>query len=644
MKNGIRQKIVLLTIAPTLTLAFLLCAFFINVRFENIHTMQYTTAYRAIHALLPPVETALYIHQKKLADRTLNSIQNSYPTITGISVFDSNGDKVASTAPKQALVKPAYIRTLNNHIPKKLSTVIGKKKILFISAVTSLRINHFRAFLPTDLKHLLTPPKHALMGYLVVAMSYDQVHKAERQSAIAMILISLVGLFISILFGFSLGRDVSRPLIHMSEVVNKIKEGDLDARVNIDTDAELEMLKTGINTMARALSNVQSDMKLKIKQATQAKSQFIANMSHEIRTPLNAIVGYTNLLKDKSLTSQQSEYLSVIQRSADHLLLIINDILDFEKIGAGKLDLNLEQMSLTEVIDDVVTMLKPEMDAKSIQLSLNHDKVLPPQIVADGFRLKQILTNLLNNAIKFTPQGRIDITTTLISTTEEAFTIEVSIQDSGIGLSAEAQATLFESFTQADASTTRKYGGSGLGLAISKALVEKMSGKIGVESEPEQGACFTFSFVAERPAISDQASKAKHPLSDREDMLPSLSILAVDDNDTNLHLIDVLLKNLGVKAQVATCGADAVKLAKENEFDIILMDLQMPEMDGFEATKLIRTHTEKPVIIALTADITASQCEALTTAGFNGYQLKPINPEELKNLILNQMKDTQSHE
>lgn len=423
-------------------------------------------------------------------------------------------------------------------------------------------------------------------------------------------------------------------LLYARLVVQKVNKEQL-ILFAIEDITEQKVLATQLieaKIFAERATFIAEEQKEAAENATRAKQQFLANMSHEIRTPMNSIIGFTKVVLKTDLTAKQKEYLTAIQMSGDALIVLINDILDLAKVESGKMTFEQIPFNMTTSLSNMIHLFDTKAQEKNIRLTLEHDPKIPEVLLGDPIRLHQIVLNLLSNAVKFTMQGSINVSAHLLEENDEVAKIEISVKDTGVGIDAHNINTIFDNFQQASIETSRKYGGTGLGLAIAKQLVEQQNGSIHVKSIIDKGS--TFSFILNFKKTNEIAALESVGIELDHD-IKHINVLVVEDMPLNQLLIKTLLDDFGFDRDIVDNGKIAIERLKTKSYDIILMDLQMPEMNGFEATEYIRnTLRSRTPIIALTADVTSADLAKSSAVGMDDYVAKPIDEKVLYQKII----------
>jgi signal transduction histidine kinase/DNA-binding NarL/FixJ family response regulator/HPt (histidine-containing phosphotransfer) domain-containing protein len=409
----------------------------------------------------------------------------------------------------------------------------------------------------------------------------------------------------------------------------------LTARLNHDPELG-DYIDGSLIDISERIEREQADKQRQIAEAaTQAKSEFLANMSHEIRTPMNAIVGFSKLALESSLDRKQHEYVTSISKAAETLLTLVSDVLDFSKIEAGKLVLETRPFKLADTLSEVERLFRTEVRRRGLSFKIEDRTSEHPGfpedgvLIGDALRLQQVLVNLIGNAVKFTEDGGIVLGAEVIAANHGQLVLNLSVSDTGIGIPEEQLARLFESFEQAETSTTRRYGGTGLGLTISERLVDLMGGEIHVSSTVGEGSCFQFTLITSIPDAMELRQSERSERRAGDISLSGRRILVAEDNPINQQLALEFLQRRGAEVHIAENGRAAVKRATESEYDAILMDIHMPELDGLEAAAILRQQSLDVPIIAVSADALSESKAAAVDAGCNAYVTKPIDFDTL---------------
>lgn len=783
----LRTQIFSIVLIPTLVVSVCLAAYFLLTRVNDLDEQYQERGESLLLKYAPITQHALKLPQ---SENTLNLIAQAIlnePSVRAASIYDHNSSLIIHAGPSMFPIesdkRQKYQLPLTlSPSPQRFVAPIGRDLLSLI---------HLS---PSRSEGSLERPENQPFAWLEIELSPTPQLLKKYQSLVNTTAFILLCLALTGYFALRVSAFITSPLEKITHAIARIKEGQLSTRVKAKASGELEMLASGINSMTESLQSAREEMQNSIDQATEdlrstletieiqnieldmarkeaveasrVKSEFLANMSHEIRTPLNGIIGFTNLLLKSQIDSRQSDYLVTIQKSSESLLAIINDILDFSKIEAGKLSLDQTPVNIRETLEEVLSMLAPMAQDKCLEQALLIYSDVPKTILGDPLRIKQVVTNLVNNAVKFSENNAIIVRAMLEDEKKGKSILKISVSDAGIGLSEEAQKHLFQAFHQSDSSNIRRFQGTGLGLAISRHLVEMMGGEIGVESYLGDGSTFWFTIradiderqgeqlrlqplshlnvaiydsnptvclgtlhllnewaiettqftliddlinhvenddkthfdiaiigldfddiknknllntisicnkssdtkflllansahlsgpsfleqyadcILQKPTPSARLHQAIADLSEtkiknsyKEISAPQKKpvALAVDDNPANLKLIAALLDDLDIEVDACESAEKAISLFKKNQYGLIFMDIQMPIMDGVEATQVIReiepSNRKRTPIIALTAHAMASEKVQLLRSGMDDYLTKPITTSQLQHAI-----------
>ncbi|EHA3189859.1 two-component sensor histidine kinase BarA [Salmonella enterica subsp. enterica serovar Heidelberg] len=778
---SLRARMMILILAPTVLIGLLLSIFFVMHRYNDLQRQLEDAGASIIEPLAVSSEYGMNLQNRESIGQLISVLHRRHSDIVrAISVYDDHNRLFVTS---NFHLDPSQMQLpAGAPFPRRLSVDRHGDIMILRTPIIS------ESYSPDESAIADAKNTKNMLGYVALELDLKSVRLQQYKEIFISSVMMLFCIGIALIFGWRLMRDVTGPIRNMVNTVDRIRRGQLDSRVEGFMLGELDMLKNGINSMAMSLAAYHEEMQHNIDQATsdlretleqmeiqnveldlakkraqeaaRIKSEFLANMSHELRTPLNGVIGFTRLTLKTELNPTQRDHLNTIERSANNLLAIINDVLDFSKLEAGKLILESIPFPLRNTLDEVVTLLAHSSHDKGLELTLNIKNDVPDNVIGDPLRLQQVITNLVGNAIKFTESGNIDILVEKRALSNTKVQIEVQIRDTGIGIPERDQSRLFQAFRQADASISRRHGGTGLGLVITQKLVNEMGGDISFHSQPNRGSTFWFhinldlnpNVIIDGPSTACLAGKRlayiepnataaqctldllsdtpveviysptfsalplahydimilsvpvtfREPLTMQHErlakaasmtdflllalpchaqinaeklkqggaaacllkpltstrLLPALTeycqlnhhpepllmdtskitmtVMAVDDNPANLKLIGALLEDKVQHVELCDSGHQAVDRAKQMQFDLILMDIQMPDMDGIRACELIHQlpHQQQTPVIAVTAHAMAGQKEKLLSAGMNDYLAKPIEEEKLHNLLL----------
>ncbi|MGD1808144.1 ATP-binding protein [Dapis sp. BLCC M126] len=569
-----------------------------------------------------------------------------------IFIVERNGNIVASSTQEQPFQSQGEDLVRLNATNSQIPTIQETANYLqnHFGDLNKIQKSQHLEFIINDKRHFLqvTPfedPKAKGLDWLIVVIIPEADFMAQiNQNTRTTIILCMIALIIAAAIGILTARWVTRPLIALNQAAKDIAQGKWERTVHFERDDELGELAQSFNSMAgqlkesfQALEKTNAELvvaKEKAEVANQAKSRFIANMSHELRTPLNAILGFTQIMtRSRTLPRDYQENFAIISRSGEHLLTLINNVLEFSKIEAGKITLNEKNFDLYQLLDDIHDMFQLKADGKRLQLLLEREETMPRYLRTDQVKLRQVLINLLNNAIKFTEVGGVTLRATPIETPDssEFKRISFAVEDTGVGIAPEELDKLFEAFVQTETGKQAQEG-TGLGLPISRKFVELMGGDIQVTSQVGKGTTFSFEIQVEEVASEAVGSqKPKRRVIALAPDQPRYRILIVDDKILNRQLLVKLLNPLGFELKEASNGKEAIEIFESWQPHLIWMDMRIPVIDGYEATKKIKATTEgqATAIIALTASVLEEEKGGILSAGCNAFMRQPFREEDI---------------
>ena len=625
-KNSISLK----TITPSL--AIFIIAVIANAAFLNKYTSSLAFDSAKHHASEMAESFSISIEADPSTAniiRTTNSL-GTFVDINNLYIIDKSKNLLLSSS--------------NNYYTKKsLASVKDIQLIELLNTAITTNNNHFYLSSHDNyvyIYHFIVNSSNSLSFkklILVIDINANTVTTAFSSFQNALLTMFILSIIVSMAaFFYRINSIVIKPLKQLLHSIYKNKDTNEPVTCDYQSDDEVGELVSTYNKMiknehSRLLELIQA--KELSESASRSKSHFLSTMSHEIRTPMNGVIGGCAFLEDTDLSSEQKKHISMIQQSSQQLLSLVNNVLDFSKIESGKLELEHKPLSLIKIINHATSLFKKDIESKGIKLDFLRPDETIPNLIGDQTRLNQIIFNLVSNAVKFTIDGGITIYFTDTKKNNDTFEFTLVIKDTGIGIDNKNSSNLFESFTQEDTSTTRKFGGSGLGLAICKQLTELMGGEIWLTSKVGEGTEFHIKLKLE--IYDKELEEDNNPIIKKKAAFNSVSkILIVEDTLVNQIIARAILEGVGHRVTMANDGAEAVTIAKNESFDLILMDCFMPVMDGYEATRQIRefeTDNNQPLtpIIAVTADASEDNIQKCTDSGMNDLVLKPYEPDVL---------------
>ncbi|WNF54152.1 ATP-binding protein [Pseudomonas sp. SG20052] len=620
----INTRTQIISLGPALLLTLLLISFFTFVRIQDLRQELNHTGQLIANQLAPATEYGVISGNNEVLESLLKATLAT-PNVRFLEVQDSaNRILVYVEQPSETHARSHQVEVFQ--APVRLQRIALNNDFFQGSNVAN------------------TAPPEDYLGRVIVGLSNDAFSQRQQEILFKAGILALFALLLTFLVARRLAGSLSQPIRDIGHAVKAIQEGDYKTPLPIVDDTELGALSQHINNLAQGLEQASREQQQAMAQliqtreeaekANNAKSDFLAMMSHELRTPMNGVLGMLQLLETTDMTEEQIEYAALASESTEHLLKVINDILDFSRIERSELELEHIPFNLADLISSCAQSFQHSAAQRGLDLALAiPEDMRALQVQGDPTRIRQILVNLVGNALKFTEQGRVSIEPQWQSLDHELLWFTCTVRDSGIGISAESLELMFNAFQQADSSISRRYGGTGLGLPIARTLAERMGGTLRAQSEEGRGSVFTLEIPL---ALYKQSLPELKPRTQSGDGHgEGRNVLLVEDNPVNQTVIEAMLRSLGFTVSVATDGAQAVQSAKSLIFEAILMDCRLPIIDGYEATRQIRLLpgcADLP-IIALTANALQGDREACLSAGMNDYLAKPFKRTDLQQIL-----------
>ena len=663
-KRSLKDWVIILTIIPTTLIGFGLASYFSYSRSVELNDFLEQRAQSIIEPIaIASKEPLLNKNRDKLRQLIGFTHRNQSNIVKSIVIF---------TEDNQVFVTSAYHGDTNlmrlkagEELPHHTNIQTLSDYMIFRSPIIDENYNSqtspkTKTIANSQYNYTSSNSKPVIIGYIAMQIDKSQLNFQQQSQFIIAFAFALLGSLLSAILAMRLIKKVTKPINSMVLAIERIREGKLESRVSGQLIGELNFLKNGINAMAQSLDSYQNEMQASIDQATidlresleqfeiqnvelsiskrkaqeanRVKSEFLANMSHELRTPLNGVIGFTRQVLKTPLSENQRDYLQTIDRSANNLLTIINDILDFSKLDAGKMVTENIPFSLRESIDETLTLLAPSAHKKNIELSINVPQTLPDSLVGDTMRIKQIITNLVSNAIKFTPQGSVSIDIVSEVVNQNSIKLKVIVTDTGIGMTSNQQRTIFDAFTQADQSITRLYGGTGLGLVICQRLAQEMNGDIGFNSEKNHGSSFWFTFQCEINAMPLMVELDNQHLVNK-------TVLYFEENDHSRESTKDLLKHWKMRVTTVINRHELSQVLTHSSqtqrgFDYVLIGHNQTSTALSELKKTIAQLQPFSSKIHLALNNTSpSLHEALIASGAISCMSKPLSPITLSKVL-----------